>query len=259
LIAVEKRPFNPFASASTGLPRRAGAAALTLLAALGGFGLGPQVQAGPALATGKDFVAQAREVMQSAASKLEIPGARIEVEVGELDSRLHLAPCAQVQAYLPANARAWGRTRVGLRCTQGEKLWNVSVPVVVRVLAAAPTLKSALPAGTVLKPEHLDAALVDWALQLETPVQAAPALVDRVLAHALPAGSAIRPADLRARLWFAAGDTVRVEAKGEGFSVSTTAQALGPGAEGQRVRVRTEAGQVLTGLAVGAHRVEVAL
>ena len=102
-------------------------------------------------------------------------------------------------------------------------------------------------------------AVVDWATQQETPVLTSKALNERVLAHALPAGSAVRPADLRARLWFAAGDTVRVEAKGEGFSVSTTAQALGPGAEGQRVRVRTEAGQVLTGLAVGAHRVEVSL
>jgi flagellar basal body P-ring formation protein FlgA len=256
LIPVEKRLFNPFASACAGLPSRADAAAAAL--AVGLLAWATAHAAGPT-AGAKDFVAQAREVMQQAASKVEVPGARIEVEVGELDPRLQLAPCTQVQAYLPANARAWGRTRVGLRCTQGEKLWNVSVPVVVRVLASAPVLKGALPAGTVLTPAHLDTAVVDWATQPEAPVLMPKALVDRVLAHALPAGSAVRPADLRARLWFAAGDTVRVEAKGEGFSVSTTAQALGPGAEGQRVRVRTEAGQVLTGLAVGAHRVEVSL
>ena len=46
---------------------------------------------------------------------------------------------------------------------------------------------------------------------------------------------------------------------GQGFAVSSEAQALTPGLEGQPVRVRTEAGRVLVGRAVGEHRVEVSL
>ena len=64
---------------------------------------------------------------------------------------------------------------------------------------------------------------------------------------------------LRRRRWFAAGDTVRLVAQGRGFSVSGEAQALGPGLEGQVVRVRTDSGRVLSGLAVGHNRVEVQL
>jgi flagella basal body P-ring formation protein FlgA len=44
---------------------------------------------------------------------------RTEIELGELDSRLRLAPCAKVEPFLPPGARLWGKTRLGLRCTEG--------------------------------------------------------------------------------------------------------------------------------------------
>ena len=48
------------------------------------------------------------------------PGAvRVEIEPGRLDPRLRLAPCERIEPYLPPGARAWGRSRVGLRCVQG--------------------------------------------------------------------------------------------------------------------------------------------
>ncbi len=40
---------------------------------------------------------------------------RLVVSVGSLDSRLNLAPCAQVEPYIPAGMRLWGKTRLGLR------------------------------------------------------------------------------------------------------------------------------------------------
>jgi flagellar basal body P-ring formation protein FlgA len=40
---------------------------------------------------------------------------RPEIEVGALDTRLRLAPCQQVEPYLPRGSRLWGRTRIGLR------------------------------------------------------------------------------------------------------------------------------------------------
>jgi flagella basal body P-ring formation protein FlgA len=72
-------------------------------------------------------------------------------------------------------------------------------------------------------------------------------------------GQSLRVSHLKARQWFAAGETVTVLAQGEGFSVAGEAQALNPGVEGQQVRVRTESGRVLTGLPVGERRVELGL
>ena len=69
----------------------------------------------------------------------------------------------------------------------------------------------------------------------------------------------MRPGDLKQRQWFGAGDTVKLVARGSGFSVSGEGQALSAGVEGQPVRVRIEGGRVLSGLAVGLNRVEVPL
>jgi flagella basal body P-ring formation protein FlgA len=198
----------------------------------------------------------------AAAQAPQRPGAsapRIEVIAGKLDPRLRLAPCERVEAYLPPGARAWGRTRIGLRCQQGATRWNVSLPLTVRVWAPAAVLAAPLPAGSVLAAEHLSLAEVDWAAEPST-VFADPArLIGRTLARPLPAGDAPRQADLKARQWFAAGDTVRLLASGPGFAISSDATALSHGMEGQPARVRTEGGRVLSGRPVGERRIEVGL
>ena len=48
-------------------------------------------------------------------------------------------------------------------------------------------------------------------------------------------------------------------ARGSGFSVAGTGQALNHGLEGQPVRVRVESGRVLVGMPVGEHLVELPL
>jgi flagella basal body P-ring formation protein FlgA len=203
---------------------------------------------------------QIQELGEQAAGGLAGAGqVRVEIEPGQLDPRLRLAPCEQIEARLPAGARAWGRTRVQLRCVQGPTPWNVYLPLTVKVFAPALVAHAVLPAGTVLQLAHLRQAEVDWAAE-RSPAMAVPArLIGRTLARPLAAGEAVRERDLKQQLWFAAGDTVQVVARGAGFSVSGAALALAAGVEGQRVRVRTESGRVLSGLAVGANRVEVQL
>jgi flagella basal body P-ring formation protein FlgA len=181
------------------------------------------------------------------------------IEPGRLDPRLRLAPCERIEPYLPPGARAWGRTRVGLRCVQGPSPWNVFLPVTVKVFASAWVAVAALPAGTVLQAQALQEAEVDWAAATSAPVADASLLVGRVLSRPLAAGAVVRSSDLKQRQWFGAGDTVKLVARGSGFSVSGEGQALSAGVEGQPVRVRIEGGRVLSGLAVGLNRVEVPL
>ncbi len=187
------------------------------------------------------------------------PGARIEVELGSPDPRLRLAACARAEPYLPVSSRPWGRTRIGLRCADGPVKWNITLPVQVRVLADAPVLREPLAAGTVLEERHFTQSEVDWAAERAAPLDGAADILGQRLARALPAGAALRPDDLQRRRWFAAGDRVRVDATGAGWRASTEGQALSAGLDGQRVRVRTEGGRVITGLAVGERRVEVPL
>lgn len=183
--------------------------------------------------------------------------ARVEVIPGQLDPRLRLAPCQQIDPYLPPGTLPWGRTRVGLRCVSGPVAWNVYVPVTVKVWRKAVVSTAALAAGSELSAADLQVAEVDVAGS-NAPVFTEPArLLGRRLVNAVGAGVAMRADNLRVRQWFAAGDKVTLVYRGEGFEASTDGQALNSGMDGQPVRVRVGSGQVLTGLPTGENRVEV--
>ena len=184
---------------------------------------------------------------------------RVEVSVGQLDPRLRLAPCTQVQPYIPDGMRLWGKSRIGLRCLQGATRWTVYLPITVKVFGSALIATSGVASGSVLTAADLVPAEVDLAEDNSAPVVSTELAVGRTLARALKPGQSLRQSHLKARQWFAAGESVTLVAQGEGFSVAGEGQALNPGIEGQTVRVRTESGRVLTGQPVGERRVELAL
>ena len=55
-----------------------------------------------------------------------LPG-RVAIEFGALDAQARPAPCARVEPFLPAGARLWGRTSLGLRCSDGTG-WSAFMP-----------------------------------------------------------------------------------------------------------------------------------
>ncbi|MDP1900679.1 MAG: flagellar basal body P-ring formation chaperone FlgA [Rubrivivax sp.] len=211
-----------------------------------------------------DVLARALALAAEAARAVAPREARVEVEPGRLDARLTLAPCARIEPYLPSGVPAWGRTRVGLRCTEGAKRWNVFLPVAVQVWAPARVTAAALPAGARLSESQLSLAVVDWAAASTPPVGPNEDLAGRTLARAVASGQPLRAADVQPRQWFALGDHVRIQASGSGFSIVAEGRALATGVEGQAVRVRvlterSDGGPVLVAWPVGDHRVEVSL
>jgi len=189
----------------------------------------------------------------------ESGGSRVEVTLGQLDPRLRLAPCQNIEPYLPPGVRLWGKARIGLRCKVGTTPWNVYLPVTVKVFGRALVVPAGAAAGSVLAESDLAEAEVDLAEDF-TPALVDPRLaVGRTLAQNLKPGQTLRQTHIKSRQWFVAGETVRVVATGEGFALESEAQALSNGIEGQPARVRTESGRVLTGLPSGERRVEVAL
>lgn len=215
-----------------------------------------QAQAGSA-AVPPAAMERALAMAREAAGALAPPGARVLAEAGVLNPRMTLAPCAQVEPYLPAGVPAWGRTRVGLRCQSGPVRWNVFMPVTVQVVAPALALKAALPAGARIAEDQLERVPADWAAAPQALFSTADTLVGRVLARAVGAGQALQGGDLLARQWFAAGEPVRVLASGSGYAVSSEGVALTPGVEGQPARVRMPGDRILVGRATGERQVEV--
>lgn len=215
-----------------------------------------------ALAEASAIAEQVQRFADAATRRIAEPGvARVEVEVGALDPRLKLAPCERIEPYLPAGTRLWGKAHVGLRCVEGPKRWNVFLPITVHVYGRAVVAATSLAAGSTLVASDLAEAEVDLAAERDDAFGAAkaPLLVGRTTARALDAGRALRTRDLKARQWFAAGETVRITAAGRGFAVSASGEALSPGLEGRSVRVRTEGGRVLSARPVGEHEVELEL
>jgi flagella basal body P-ring formation protein FlgA len=100
------------------------------------------------------------EAMAKSATDLPL---RMEVVVGESDSRLRLAPCARTENYLPPSTRLWGRSRIGVRCVDGVARWNIFVPVTVKAFGEAWVVKAGVAPGAVLTPNDAVLAEVDWA------------------------------------------------------------------------------------------------
>jgi flagellar basal body P-ring formation protein FlgA len=131
--------------------------------------------------------------------------------------------------------------------------------VVVRLWRSSLVAAASLPAGSTLEPGHLRVAEVDLLARPDAVLNDIDTVRGRTLAQPLVAGQALRLGDLRLRQWVRPGDTVRVLAGGPGFTIMAEAQALVPALEGQPVRVRTEAGRVLQGVATAERQVTVPL
>ena len=184
---------------------------------------------------------------------------RVDISVGSLDKRLRLAPCQRIEPYLPPNAKLWGKTRIGLRCALGPTPWNVYLPITVKVYGQAMVSAQPLAAGALITSADLAKGEVDLAEEGSDAVLSSVQAVGRTLAKPMVAGQSLRMAHLKLRQWFAAGETVKVLALGSGFNISSEGQAMTAGIEGQPARVRTESGRVLTGIAVGERKLELAL
>jgi flagella basal body P-ring formation protein FlgA len=199
---------------------------------------------------------QRLEGLAEQAARAALPAeARVDIDVGAPDPRLRLAPCQRVQPFVPAGQSLWGRSRLGLRCVEGASRWSVTIPVTVRVTAPTWVVSQPLPAGTVLAAEHLRWTPAEVSAE-PGPVLGTQSPVGRTLARPMEAGEVLRQPHLRARQWFAAGDTVQVRWQGQGFAVSAEGQAMGPGLEGAPVRVRVGGGRVIQALPVAERRVE---
>jgi flagella basal body P-ring formation protein FlgA len=184
---------------------------------------------------------------------------RVEFELGQLDPRLKLAPCERIRAYLPEGAQVWGRTRVGLRCEQGPVKWNVYWPVTVKVWGQALVAVVPLRPGQLVNQADLRLTEVDLASSSSPALKNAADIVGRSVVRGIEPGQSIRQDDVRARRWFASGDTVRLNVVGAGFQVVAEGLAISHGDEGRCARIRTDNGKVLCGMPVGERLAELTL
>jgi flagella basal body P-ring formation protein FlgA len=187
------------------------------------------------------------------------PALRLEVSVGALDGRLRLAPCGNIEPFLPAGSRLWGKSRVGLRCSDGMTRWNVSLPATVKAFGPAWVVRTPVAVGaSIALPDVLEAE-VDWAEDAQPVLTDVGAWNGQVAVRQLATGQTLRQGMVRAPQVFQAGAQVRVLAQGSGFQVTGEAQALSAGVVGQAARVRMDSGRVTSGMVLDARTVKIEL
>ena len=225
-----------------------------LLGLLGLLGMSTAQAQSTAFITAESLQAWAlREATQQYGS---LEGARIEVRVGALDARLTQAPCAQPQYSVPSGARLWGHSAVMVRCP-GNAAWSLRAPVNVRVWGTALVAARALPALLPIPAEDLRPGEVELTREAQGVLTDLRQLQGRVPTRTIGAGQPLPLAALRAPQVIGQGDPVKVVGQGTGFAIATDAIAQSAALEGQSVRVRTESGRVLTGIARTGRVVEV--
>ena len=192
-------------------------------------------------------------------SSSELGPLRIEVVIGELDSRLKLAPCARVEPYIPPGTRLWGKTRLGLRCLEGASRWNVFLPVTIRAFGTAWVIKGNVPAGAVMTESDAMEAEVDWAAESSPVMSNTSQWVGQVAGRPLVTGEALRQGMIRPAQVFQAGAQIRVMAHGAGFEISADGQAMSTGVVGQSARVKMGNGRVTSGIVIDSRTVKLSI
>jgi len=186
---------------------------------------------------------------------LGLPG-EVSIKVGQVDTRLALAPCAKLEAYLPAGARLWGSSSVGVRCL-GENGWSLALPVQVTVQGNVVIAARPLQAGQTLAAEDLGTRSAELT-QLPAGVLTDPAqLVGRSLAIGVSAHQPLRQEWVRAPQAIRQGQAVKLLAQGRGFRLTNEGVAVTSALEGQAAQVRLASGQTVRGVAKGPGVVEV--
>lgn len=175
-----------------------------------------------------------------------LPG-KVSIQVGELDPRLTLPACAKPEAFLPPGGQLIGNGTVGVRCPGDKRSRSLFVPVRVTVGTRLVIAGKPLQLGQTLTAADLaaqDGEMSEISM-LTDPAQA----IGKVLKYSLAPGQVLRQDMLRAPYVVTQGQTVKIRADGEGFSVRSTGQALNNASPGEMVRIKTSAGRVVSGLA----------
>lgn len=229
---------------------------MALGVALGAFAQVPASTPGDSLA---DIGPLTQRWLDDALQRVQAGGSalRMEVVVGTLDPRLRLAPCARVEPYLPAGARLWGRTRLGLRCVEGQVQWNVFLPVTIKAWGPAWVLAGNVQSGKVLTAADAVQDEVDWAAESAAVLANQESWVGQVASRQLLAGQALRQSMVRPAEVFKKGATVKVLVRGPGYAVTTSGQAVTGAGIGQSVKIRMDNGRLISGTVNAQGEVEV--
>ena len=185
-----------------------------------------------------------------------LPG-QVIVNIDKIDKHLSLPKCTQLEPFVPAGNRLWGKTSIGVRCNNQVKNWTIYVQAEINVMADVLHIARPVPMGQILAYEDISFKNVNLTHMPDGISIDLAQVIDKVAITNLTAGQPLRLQMLRAPYVILRGQKVNLVIQGRGFSISSEGQALADAAEGKIVQVRNKSGRITTGIARNHSIVEI--
>ena len=185
-----------------------------------------------------------------------LPG-KVDITVAAAFPR-GLAACTQLEPFMPSGARLWGRMTVGVRCA-GERPWTIYLQARISLHATYYLAARAMAPGDVFTSADLVARDGDLTGLPQAIVTDPSQVVGSASLVRIAGGMPLRRDMLKSASAIAIGQTVRVVAAGDGFSISAEGSAMNSASPGQQVRVKTANGQIISGIVKDGSTVEIQL
>lgn len=158
-----------------------------------------------------------------------------------------LPPCEALEPFLPSGVRLWGRVSVGVRCAAGQP-WTRYVQAYIAVVGNYYVTARQINAGEALTPADTAAREGDLAT-LPASIIVDPAQLNGVtVLNRIALGAPIRREFLRAVSIVQQGQNIKLVTQGPGFVVSTEGKAMSNAAVGAVIQVKTQSGQLISGV-----------
>ena len=176
-----------------------------------------------------------------------LPG-KVSYRITPLAPRTQIAPCDVFEPFLPANAPAWGKLSVGVRCLSPSS-WTIYMQAQISVQAKYLVAARSLAVGQVIRADDIVSRSGDLGTLPPTVLMETDQAIGKTVRIGIASGQLLRSDQLTAPWAVQQGQNVKTVSRGSGFSVSSEGKALNNAAEGQVVQVRTPSGQTVSGIA----------
>lgn len=166
------------------------------------------------------------------------------------------SPCSNYEIFLPNNGRVWGRTPVGIRCIAPND-WTIYTTVNVKIWGTYVVTARPVPARQILSAQDLALRQGDLTQLPDDILLQTDQAIGQTLRTGVPAHFMLRTGGLVGQQAITQGQSVKLIAKGQGFSITSEGKATTSAREGQPVSVKTTGGHTVSGIARSGGIVEV--
>ena len=183
----------------------------------------------------------------------DMPG-KVAIKVDDIDPRIVLTPCAQLEAFLPAGASMMGRTSIGVRCDE-KNGWSLFVPVSITTTMNMLVSSKPLQQGQIIGAG--DFSIQSGEITQPGIVTDEAQIVGKVIKFSIGAGQLLKQDMFRPPYVVTQGQSVQILSEGHGFMLRSEGIAMNNAAAGQPAQVKVPSGKVINGVAKSNGIVEV--